>query len=71
MQQLQSGQHFGAAKKILRLEGTILTEAGYTPHIEVPWHYHENAYFFTIKIFRRTRFFSYRTGKELVCRASH
>jgi AraC family transcriptional regulator len=46
MKQLQPGQHFGAAKKILRLEGTILTEAGYTPHIEVPWHYHENAYFF-------------------------
>jgi AraC family transcriptional regulator len=46
MKQLQSGQHFGAAKKILSLEGTILTEAGYAPHIEVPWHYHENAYFF-------------------------
>jgi AraC family transcriptional regulator len=46
MKQLQSGQHFGAAKKILQLEGTILTEAGYTPHIEVPWHYHENAYFY-------------------------
>jgi AraC family transcriptional regulator len=46
MRQLQSGQHFGAAKKKLKLEGTILTEAGYTPRIEVPWHFHENAYFF-------------------------
>jgi AraC family transcriptional regulator len=46
MKQLQWGQHFGASKKILQLEGSILTEAGYTPHIEVPWHYHENAYFY-------------------------
>jgi len=46
MKQLTSGQHFGAAKKVLRLNGTILTEAGYTPQIEVPWHYHENAYFY-------------------------
>jgi len=30
MKQLQTGQHFGAAKKTLQLEGTILTEAGYT-----------------------------------------
>jgi AraC family transcriptional regulator len=46
MKQLRSGQHFGANKQTVRLEGAILTEAGYTPHIEVPWHYHENAYFF-------------------------
>ena len=46
MRQLQSGQHFGAPKKILQLKGTILTEAGYVPDIEVPWHYHENAYFY-------------------------
>jgi AraC family transcriptional regulator len=46
MRQLKSGQHFGATKKTLQLKGTILTEAGYIPHIEVPWHYHENAYFF-------------------------
>jgi AraC family transcriptional regulator len=46
MKQLRAGQHFGAAKKILQLEGTILTEACYMPHIEVPWHYHENAYFY-------------------------
>jgi AraC family transcriptional regulator len=30
----------------VNLDGAILTEAGYTPNIEVPWHYHENAYFF-------------------------
>lgn len=46
MKELKSGQHFGVTKKTVKLEGTILTEAGYTPHIEVPWHYHENAYFF-------------------------
>jgi AraC family transcriptional regulator len=46
MRHLRSGQHFGANKKTVRLKGFILTEAGYTPHIEVPWHYHENAYFF-------------------------
>ncbi len=46
MKHLKSGQHFGANKNSIKLEGTILTEAGYTPNIEVPWHYHENAYFF-------------------------
>jgi hypothetical protein len=46
MRQLKSGQHFGANKKTIRLNGTILTEAGYVPAIQVPWHYHENAYFF-------------------------
>jgi AraC family transcriptional regulator len=46
MKLLQSGQHFGTAKQILRLGGIILTEAGYMPRIEVPWHFHENAYFF-------------------------
>jgi AraC family transcriptional regulator len=46
MRHLKAGQHFGANKKTIKLEGTILTEAGYTPRIEVPWHYHENAYFF-------------------------
>jgi len=30
----------------MHLKGTILTEAGYTPGMTVPWHYHENAYFF-------------------------
>ncbi len=46
MKQLQFGQHFGSRKRTIRLDGTILTEAGYQPNIEVPWHYHENAYFF-------------------------
>lgn len=46
MKQLKIGQHFGESLKTLQLEGTILTEAGYMPNIEVPWHYHENAYFF-------------------------
>jgi len=46
MRHLSSGQHFGTNKKTVKLQGTILTEAGYTPNIEVPWHYHENAYFF-------------------------
>jgi AraC family transcriptional regulator len=46
MKHLKSGQHFGANKNSIRLEGTILTEAGYAPGIHVPWHYHENAYFF-------------------------
>jgi AraC family transcriptional regulator len=46
MRHLRSGQHFGTNKKTVKLQGTILTEAGYTPNIEVPWHYHENAYFF-------------------------
>lgn len=46
MKYLKSGQHFGARKKTVKLDGAILTEAGYTPDIEVPWHYHENAYFF-------------------------
>jgi AraC family transcriptional regulator len=46
MKQLKSGQHFGLAKKKLKLSGTTLTEAGYEPDIQVPWHFHENAYFF-------------------------
>ena len=46
MKQLQSGQHFGAPKKAVLLPGVVLTEAGYTPGIDVPWHYHENAYFY-------------------------
>src|SRR5580692_10310618 len=46
MRQLQPGQHFGVPKKVLQLKGTILTEAGYVDNIEVPWHYHENAYFY-------------------------
>jgi AraC family transcriptional regulator len=46
MKLLQSGQHFGKATAKVSLNGITLTEAGYFPDIEVPWHYHENAYFF-------------------------
>jgi AraC-like DNA-binding protein len=46
MKHLQSGQHFGVPKKAVLLPGIVLTEAGYTPGIDVPWHYHENAYFY-------------------------
>jgi AraC family transcriptional regulator len=46
MKQLSSGQHFGTNKRTLKFNGTIVTEAGYFPGIEVPWHYHQNAYFF-------------------------
>ncbi len=46
MQLLQLGQHFGHSKKKLHLDGTILTEASCTTGVEIPWHYHENAYFY-------------------------
>src|SRR5882724_11398385 len=46
MKLLHSGEHFGANKNTLDLNGCILTEAGYTPQMQVPWHYHENAYFY-------------------------
>lgn len=46
MQLLQVGQHFGNTQQKLRLNGTILTEACCTTGVEVPWHYHENAYFY-------------------------
>jgi AraC family transcriptional regulator len=46
MIELRSGQHFGQNKTTLQLHDCILVEAGYTPHINVPWHYHENAYFY-------------------------
>jgi AraC family transcriptional regulator len=46
MLQLSTGQHFGQNRTTLRLKDSILIEAGYTAGIEVPWHYHENAYFY-------------------------
>jgi AraC-like DNA-binding protein len=46
MKLLHSGEHFGENKNTLNLNGCILTEAGYTPQMQVPWHYHENAYFY-------------------------
>jgi AraC family transcriptional regulator len=44
MKALTLGQHFGTNKKTIRLNGIIYSEVGKTPD-EVPWHYHENAYF--------------------------
>lgn len=46
MIQLQSGQHYGVNKRTIRLRDCILTEDAYAPHVVVPWHYHENPYFF-------------------------
>lgn len=46
MRLLKSGQHFGVNKRTIKLDGTILTEAKSSPEMNVPWHYHENAYFF-------------------------
>jgi AraC family transcriptional regulator len=46
MIQLSSGEHFGENKKKLFLKDAILIEAGYCPEMSVPWHYHENAYFY-------------------------
>src|SRR6187401_3181216 len=46
MRLLKSGQHFGINKRTLKLDGSILTEATSSPEMSVPWHYHENAYFF-------------------------
>ncbi|MFO7445700.1 MAG: AraC family transcriptional regulator [Ignavibacteriaceae bacterium] len=50
MQLLQAGEHFGRHKKTIMLGGIILHESVYDPEVRVPWHYHENAYFFyTVK----------------------
>ena len=46
MKLLKSGQHFGVNKRTIKLDGTILTEAASCVGMNVPWHYHENAYFF-------------------------
>ena len=46
MELLKSGQHFGVNKRTIKLDGTILTEAASCVDMNVPWHYHENAYFF-------------------------
>lgn len=65
MRLLKSGQHFGENKRSIRLLGTILTEAGYTPDIHVPWHYHENAYFF---YHLRGRLDEHNKKKTVVCK---
>lgn len=47
MKTLSTGQTFWNKHDTVRLDGLILTEVKYTPNIqELPWHYHENAYFF-------------------------
>lgn len=46
MKHLQTGQHFGENKQTLYLDDCVLSEAGYVPDMLVPWHYHENAYFY-------------------------
>lgn len=46
MKLLKSGQHFGVNRRTIKLDGTILTEAASCVGMNVPWHYHENAYFF-------------------------
>ncbi|WP_074406569.1 helix-turn-helix domain-containing protein [Aquimarina megaterium] len=46
MEQLKSGQHFGTNRKKIHLKGIILNEAVCDPNMDVPWHYHENAYFY-------------------------
>jgi AraC family transcriptional regulator len=46
MVELSTGQHFGQNKATLRLRDALLIEAGHTAGMDVPWHYHENAYFY-------------------------
>jgi AraC family transcriptional regulator len=46
MKQLTSGQHYGDNKKILKLSGTLLSEATCKSTLSIPWHFHENAFFF-------------------------
>jgi AraC family transcriptional regulator len=47
MESLSTGQTFWTKQNTVKLDGTILTGVEYTPNIkELPWHYHENAYFF-------------------------
>lgn len=47
MKTLSTGQTFWNKQSTVKLDGIILTGVDYTPNIqELPWHYHENAYFF-------------------------
>jgi AraC-like DNA-binding protein len=47
MKTLRTGETFWNKQTTVKLDGTILTGVEYTPNIkELPWHYHENAYFF-------------------------
>lgn len=45
MQQLTLGQHFGLNKNKVQMKDLIINEAIIDATAEVPWHYHENAYF--------------------------
>jgi len=44
MEHLRGGQNFGKNRMSLQLADLIITEQLYNPNVEVPWHYHENAY---------------------------
>lgn len=45
MRYLEKGQHFGENKTQLISNGIILNKAQVTSFLDIPWHYHENAYF--------------------------
>lgn len=45
MNYLEKGLHFGNNESQILLEGIILNKARALPNIEIPWHFHENAYF--------------------------
>lgn len=45
MKHLTLGQHFGENKNSVKLKDLIINEARIDSSDEVPWHYHENAYF--------------------------
>lgn len=45
MQELKLGQHFGNSKGKLQLRDLTISEAVIDAKADVPWHYHENAYF--------------------------
>jgi AraC family transcriptional regulator len=46
MIRLGTGEHFGSNKTTLQLQDCIVVEAGCASTTQVPWHYHENAYFY-------------------------
>lgn len=46
MEKLSTGEHFGINKKKIYLKNIILNEASVAPEMIVPWHYHENPYFY-------------------------
>src|SRR5262249_20926064 len=42
---LQNGQFYGEVSQRSALPGLVLTETRYSPHLHIPSHSHENAYF--------------------------